>query len=123
VRGQIVIKISQRMANDPTVPVIVNELNPGVRVVGLTRDKAKGKSEPEFRRGKELDFSRGMAKPSLQKKTVELVQEIEGIEEEIVMATATGGLLDQNTVGIFGIDSHPAKRSFNQGTPFQKRSP
>lgn len=105
----------QGMTDDVAVAVIVDELDPGMRVVGLAGDVAEG--EPKAMSGGrvEFDFARNVLKASGVEQFVVLVQAIEGVEEEVEVTTTAGGLLDQDAAGIVQVDPHAAEGTFDQG--------
>jgi hypothetical protein len=94
--AQALVEFGDGESANATVSIVVDELNPGVGVVGLARDVAEGQPEGLVRRGEKLCLSRNVVESSGFQEAPYLIQVIEIVQENVVMATATGGGLDQH---------------------------
>jgi hypothetical protein len=118
---QRVVKGGQGMTDYVTVTVIIDELNPGIWVVGLTGDIAERESEAMLGGRVEFDLARDVFEAGGMEQFMVLVQEIESVEEEVVVTAPARRSLDQNAAGIVGVDPHTTECPSHQGAAVSER--
>ena len=101
------------MMEDVAVAIVVDELNPGVGVVRLAGNMTKRKPKAMFGGRVEFNLARNVFEACGIEQFLVLVQGIEGVEKDVIVAATTGCSLDQDATGIIGVDLHAAERSFN----------
>ena len=118
---QVGSECRDRESADTTVPVVINELNPGRGIMRETREEAEWEPEALVHRREHLDLAGFVSKPSRFEQVVDDLQVVSGVEKDVEVQTSTRRGLGQHLVGIVGVDAHAAKGPLHTQQTLRKR--
>jgi hypothetical protein len=118
---QVGAECRDRESADTTVPVVINELNPGLGIMGVTREEAEWKPEALVHRREYLDLAGFVSKPSRFEQVVDDLQVVSGVEKNVEVPPPTRRSLCQHLVGIVGVDAHATKSPLHAQQTLRER--
>lgn len=112
--------VGQGMADDLSVAVVIDELNPSLGIVGLARDVTEGQSKSVLGGRVEFDLSRNVLQLGCMEELVVLAQQVGGVEEHEIMSASARCRLNQDACWIVRVDAHSPEGPFDQGASIRE---